>query len=540
MKETEVLDVMRVEVRRLARPRRIGQLRCDLLICGGGLGGVAAALRATARGLRVCLLEETDWLGGQMTAQGVSALDEHRWIEQFGATATYLELRQWIRDHYRPLLREPRQMFNPGNAWVSRLCFEPRVALRAIGQMLTPAVRLRRLRVFLRTKAVAAAFEQQGIQHLEAVHLDSGEWRRFLPAYVVDATELGDLLPLVGEEYVVGAEPAWQTGEPHAARGRSSAAQVQSFTYPFAVRFETGGDRRIPRPAGYERYRAAGRYSFRYTYPGAEKTYKMFRSWEGAQPFWTYRRLIDASQFRPEAYAHDIALINWQGNDFCGPGLYSTDPHRQARALREAKRLALGFLYWLQNSAPRDEGGSGYPELALLPELMGSEDGLSKHPYIRESRRARTLEAVREQDISAEFHPGPRARALTNSVGIGHYFIDLHPCRGPRFSAATRPFQIPLGLLIPRRTQNLLMGSKNVGTTHLTNGAYRLHPVEWAIGEAAGELAALALQSRRSPRHIHASPELTRSLQNRLEQAGAPTRWPQEWTPDSEPGTAAT
>ena len=65
----------------------IDERRCDILVAGGGLGGVAAALAATARGRSVVLSEPTDWLGGQLTSQAVPP-DEHRWIERCGCTAT--------------------------------------------------------------------------------------------------------------------------------------------------------------------------------------------------------------------------------------------------------------------------------------------------------------------------------------------------------------------------------------------------------------------------------------------------------------------
>src|SRR5215472_9204456 len=80
---------------------RVAEITCDVLVCGAGLGGVAAALRAARLGLRVCLIEETGWPGGQITTQGVSALDEHQYIETFGGTASYYELRKAIRAYYR-------------------------------------------------------------------------------------------------------------------------------------------------------------------------------------------------------------------------------------------------------------------------------------------------------------------------------------------------------------------------------------------------------------------------------------------------------
>ena len=87
-------------------------------------------------------------------------------------------------------------------------------------------------------------------------------------------------------------------------------------------------------------------------------------------------------------------------------------------------------------------------------------------------------------------------------MGVGCYRIDLHP----RVSGAGYldlgcwPFQIPLGALIPVRVENLLPGGKNLGVTHITNGAYRVHPVEWNVGEAAGLLAAFCLERKSSRR----------------------------------------
>src|SRR3954454_23941505 len=120
---------------------------CDVLIAGGGTGGVAAALAAARSGRRVVLLEETDWLGGQLTSQGVSALDEHEHIESCGGTASYYALRNAIRAHYG----EP----NPGNCWVTRLAFEPRVALEVIERMLAPEVESGRLSIHRRAKTLA-------------------------------------------------------------------------------------------------------------------------------------------------------------------------------------------------------------------------------------------------------------------------------------------------------------------------------------------------------------------------------------------------
>ncbi|MGH7360912.1 MAG: FAD-dependent oxidoreductase, partial [Candidatus Methylomirabilales bacterium] len=143
-----LVDVMRVAptgdpsraVVDVGHLRETREIECEVLVVGGGTGGVAAAWAAARRGRHVCLLEETDWIGGQLTAQGVSALDEHDHIEAFGGTRTYYRLREAIRDHYRPLARVEARHLNPGSCWVTRLAFEPGVALRTLETFLAPEI----------------------------------------------------------------------------------------------------------------------------------------------------------------------------------------------------------------------------------------------------------------------------------------------------------------------------------------------------------------------------------------------------------------
>jgi hypothetical protein len=243
---------------------------------------------------------------------------------------------------------------------------------------------------------------------------------------------------------------------------------------------------------------------------------------------WTYRRLIDASLFPPAAgYPNDISMLNWPGNDYRDRSILDREPLDQARALQDAKRVSLGFLYWLQSEAPRAGVATGFPELKPRPDVFGTVDALGKHPYIRECRRIRALTTVVEQDVSAAYQQGARARHFDDSVGVGWYPIDIHNS-GPDdvgVSCRTQPFQIPMGALIPVRVKNLLAGAKNLGTTHITNGCYRLHPVEWNVGESAGALAAYALDVGKDPSAIHGDVTLRRDFQRRLATDGVPLYW---------------
>ena len=160
---------------------------------------------------------------------------------------------------------------------------------------------------------------------------------------------------------------------------------------------------------------------------------------------------------------------------------------------------------------------------------MGSADGLAKTPYIRESRRIRARRTVVEQDLSLAVRGEHGAVSYPDSIGVGMYRIDLHPSTGGDnyIDVGACPFEIPLGALIPRRMENLLPAAKNIGTTHITNGSYRLHPVEWNVGEVAGHLADFCLTHGVPPRAVRNDPALLADFQRRLAAAGVELRWPE-------------
>lgn len=171
------------------------ELKSDILIVGGGLGGVAAALAAARMGRTVILTEETRWLGGQLTSQAVPP-DEHPWIEETGATASYSLLRRKIRDYYRrnyPLLDDSAAdvLLNPGMGFVSPLCHEPRVALAALEEMIAPHRANQTITVMTRFVPVAAETDGDVVNSVTLEGLDDGERIVITAPFIIDATEVG-------------------------------------------------------------------------------------------------------------------------------------------------------------------------------------------------------------------------------------------------------------------------------------------------------------------------------------------------------------
>ncbi|MEO8962240.1 MAG: FAD-dependent oxidoreductase, partial [Ginsengibacter sp.] len=173
----------------------------DVVIAGAGMGGFAAAMAALRNGRSVLLTEETDWIGGQLTQQGLSCPDEHQWIETHGATQLYRDYRTAVREYYKrnyPLTDEARarKNLNPGDGSVSRLCHEPRVALAVLYSMIAPYLSSGKLKILLEHKIVSAEVTGNKVIALKARSTKENKREVWLKApYFIDGTELGDLLP---------------------------------------------------------------------------------------------------------------------------------------------------------------------------------------------------------------------------------------------------------------------------------------------------------------------------------------------------------
>lgn len=574
---------------------------CEIFIAGGGLGGVAAAYDALQLGRQVCMTEITDWIGGQVSAQGVSALDERPLQRENDIFPRgYSEFRQRVRAEYGG---DP----NPGKCWVSVLCFSPQVGHQVIREMLDPYFQTGQLQLFTETVVKELEVQNNQIRSVQAIRnipkhpgvepeqrgdlssylLDfysleptedwdketlrfvppMGRRSQTLPWVVIDATETGELLPLARVPYRLGTdgENRWEPS----SKPYEDPYCTQGFTYTFVME-------RLPlpqlpvRPEFYDDPLHGAYYSYeqaRFNFP----------------LIFTYRRIWgQVPGFGEEAIrVGDQSMQNWTwGNDWriTGPEKNFILTHAQLQAsgqlepggwlgglrpesLLRGEQHAQGFFYWLvagttdfllQQEDPDFQKDYylryGYMQGADSP--MGSASGLSKYPYIRESRRiiGRPSEAypegftIYESDITTRESDLNRGRPFIfyDSVGVGQYPIDFHDCLLPDFSlppsnnkdsqAPSYPYQIPLRALIPQRVDNLLAGNKNIATSRIASGSYRVHPVEWAIGTAAGHTAHFALERDLIPAAITQESlldlQLLPALQAQIQSLGNPIQFP--------------
>ena len=368
--------------------------------------------------------------------------------------------------------------------------------------------------------------------------------------FFIDATELGDLLPLTGTEFVTGCEGRAATGEPHTPE-KADPANQQAFTAVFVMDVVPGADHTIDRPREYAFWRD---YVPRLTPPWTGRLLALasshphhpraaaIRLRSGRRPA---ERPVQPVALPADRQPRELPARHVRGRPLDGElaperllagNLVGVRDEERRRHVDAAKQLSLSLLYWLQTEAPRPDGKAGWRELRLRGDIVGTEDGLAKYPYVREARRIRAVTTVLEQHCGAEARAADTGRPAASvtaldypdSVGIGSYRIDLHPTSGGDnyIDVASLPFQIPLGALLPVRMENLIAACKNIGTTHITNGCYRLHPVEWNIGEAAGALVAFASARRVRPHAVRQTPALLADYQKRLVDQGVELRWP--------------
>lgn len=500
----------------------------DILIAGGGVGGIAAALRATAMGCSVILVDENQWLGGQITSQGVSVLDEHRLMYIFGGTSLYNDFKERIRQHYinnynLSQYGKEQKNLNPGYYdWKMRLSFEPTIGVKVIEDMLSPAIKSGLLNILKPAKVVDIHKNKDVIEWAIVKNLETGAKTKIFTNYYIDATELGDLLPLAGIPYSTGVESFTETHEPSAPQ-ESIPQACQSFTYTFAVELKPGTVNTISKPELYEEMRRIQKFSL--------TGMKMYTEDKQPGPFLKYRQIIDPVNFDDPSLSNVISLINCTCIDYKEDSILDKESADISKHLYRAKQLSLSYLYWLQTEAPRDDGGKGYPELMLRPDLMGTKDGLAQHPYIRESRRVKGLIKIKEDNIVASCNHGcSRAPMFIDTIGIGWYlYTDIHCCchTKRRYGSGQNllPFQIPMGAMITDSVSNFIAGSKNISSTHISSGAYRYHPVEWNIGESAGALAAYAVMHKQTPKQIYNDRKKLRQYQLLLLESGIPLYW---------------
>jgi hypothetical protein len=436
--------------------------KTDLLVIGGGASGTTAGIQAARMGVETLVIEKTPWLGGMLTAAGVSAIDGNHQLP----SGLWGEFRQKLYDYYGG-----PQAVETG--WVSNTLFEPSVG----NQMLQELANEEKLTVWYKTEWQRV--EKKG--NLWQVEVRQGRKKRLIEAKIlIDATELGDVMAAVGVPYDLGMDSREASGEAFAPEEANDI--VQDLTYVVTLKdFGPGSDRTIKEPKGYK----PEEFACACDTTGAEA--------EKSSP--SCIQMINYGRLPNNKY-----MINWPR---CGNDIYlnivEKTPAEREEALKEARLHSLRFVYYLQTEL-------GFRNLGIAENEYPTKDNLPMIPYHRESRR---LQGMVRLNVNHLAEPYEQQEALYRTgIAVGDYPIDHHHLKNPdapeiEFIKIKIPsYNIPLGALIPAQTNGLIVAEKSISVSNIINGATRLQPVVLGIGQAAGALAAVAIRQQRQPQEV--------------------------------------
>lgn len=548
-----------LEERFFLRPTADQELVTPILVVGGSTAAYSATLGALHAGAQVCLVQPQLVLGGQFTAQGLPASDDGKLLtpyelippeqrdpnqlrdsERFAVSRSQRQFRQCQRQH-QPVNNQVIQ--NPGGSWVSHLSVTPTIASDCLNAAIQPYLEQGSLTIIPGSIPIQVLMEDEPRRITGIRFMDQQTQHQFMvrAKITIEATDLGDLLELGNIPSRVGQESRSQTQEAVLPEDPRPECQ-QAITFCAVVERSSQMESPLPPPPGYDQ--AAWLQSRDFTdefWIYQPDQWQRHGFYDPAGMF-RYRRVYRGHK-SDAVQPGDITVLNWAtsplgveggppdpaaplgcGNDYPFGCLLGVSSDERKEQVKRARDRTQAYIHYLQTQ--------GHPELTPRGDLTWTADGIALEPYIREARRGIALTTIRHEDVAAKFFPKQaRARTFTDSVGIGQYhYLDVHPNQASGHVELGNghdalPFTLPLSALIPIDTEGLILSAKSIGTTHITNAAYRMHPMEWAIGEAGGHLAAFALEQGMTEREVVQQPAIGAQFQRHLTQQGIPIVW---------------
>lgn len=456
----------------------------NVLVVGGGASGISAGIQSARMGVQTMVVEETPWLGGMLTAAGVSCVDGNYKLQSgiFGEFADSLALRYggW----------EALQ-----TGWVSNINFEPQVGQEILTNMADGCGESLNV---IREASMSGVVKEEGIWIVSFIDKE-GKTFKVKANVLIDGTELGDVAKACGVDYNIGMEAAEVTGESIAPKSANDV--IQDLTY-VAVLKDYGPDANMTgdMPEGYDSS---------VFYNSAKNPHSTVA--ETGQTIWSPEMMITYGKTPGGRY-----MINWPiyGNDYYVNSIEMT-PEQRKEAYAKAKNFTLCFLYFIQTEL-------GMKNLGLADDVFPTDDKLPFIPYHRESRRI-----VGQAFFTVDAAAAPynyKYPYYRTGIAVGDYAVDHHHFRHPDWKNLPDlhfypipSYNVPMGVLIPKQTnvENLLVAEKSISVSNLMNGATRLQPVVMQLGQAAGAIAALSQIQNKTVRNVQ-----VRKVQSVLLDAG--------------------
>ena len=430
----------------------------DVIVIGGSAGGTSAAIQSARNGAKTLLIEETDWLGGMLTSAGVSAVDGNYKLP----SGFWGEFKDSLVSHYGSL-----EALKTG--WVSNTLFEPRVGNQILKSI---AKNENNLKILFSTQVNSVSkFDLHKTDHYN-FYVKSSKGN-FLSKVLIDATELGDVLPMIDEDYDLGMDSREMYGEDIAPEKNNDIIQDLTFVmilknYKKSVKIE--------KPENYdpsEFYCSTASINC----PESDKA------------LWTPKQMMNYGEL-----PNGKIMINWPiyGNDYYS-NLIEMNYDERNEVFKNAKEKSLRYLYYIQDEL-------GYDNYSLSDEEFDTDDNFPPIPYYREARRIKGKVTFSLDYIKKPFdqiHPLYRTGILVGDYPVDHHH-DAHPDRYNLPQLAFYPipsYSLPIGSIISKKNPNFLVAEKSISVSNLVNGTTRLQPVVLQIGQIAGLIASESVKN---------------------------------------------
>jgi hypothetical protein len=438
------------------------RLVTEVLVVGGGTGGTAAAIQCSRMGVATILVEETAWLGGMLTAAGVSCTDGNDELP----SGMWQDFREALYSHYKTR--------NLGTGWVSNTCFEPHV-----GDSIFKAWAVREKKLTVLHGWYFDHVQKKGNKTVGAIFKNArGQFLTVEAKITIDATDLGDVFSNAGAVYDLGMEDKFYADE-EMAPGKINL--VQDLTWVAILKdFGATADKTIQRPTNYD----STRYFCSCT--------------EAPCPFGNPKNVGAKQLLEYGRLPHDKFMLNWpaHGNDFYA-NVVDISPLLRNEILINAKQKTLGFVYFIQTQL-------GFKNIGFSDEF-GTIDKLALMPYHREGRRLKGVVRLNVNHLAQPFDQ--KLMLYRTGIAVGDYPLDHHHGEvkeAPEIKFPNIPsFNVPLGALIPETIDGLIVCDKGISVSNLANGSTRLQPCVLLTGQAAGVLAALSIEGKVHPRNMN-------------------------------------